>query len=145
MIREISEEDAESLAKIHRRCFGKGWSEESFRSMLFQKCFAGLAEEDETVIRGFILAQVVIDEAEIVTFCVLPEFRGRGVGKSLLAELMKRFAKGHVKKVFLEVAEDNDEAIGLYKSMGYEEMRRRQNYYRTKRETKNAAVLAKNL
>jgi ribosomal-protein-alanine N-acetyltransferase len=145
MIREILEKDAGVLAEIHRRCFEKGWSEESFRSMLFQKCFVGLIEEDGAAIRGFILAQVVIDEAEIVAFCVLPEFRCQNIGKSLLTELMKCFVNGYVKKVFLEVAEDNNEAKKLYKSIGCAEICRRSNYYRDKCEAKDAVVLFKNL
>ncbi|MDR2068066.1 MAG: ribosomal protein S18-alanine N-acetyltransferase [Holosporaceae bacterium] len=145
MIREILEIDSGALSEIHQRCFEERWSEESFRHMLLQRCFSGLVDEDGTVVRGFILANIVLDEAEIIAFCVLPEFRNRSIGRSLLDELIKRFVKKHVKKMFLEVAKDNHEAIWLYKSMGCKELSQRLNYYRCKRGTKDAIVLFRSL
>lgn len=50
---------------------------------------------------------------------VLPEFRGRGVGRRLLEAVERRAADLGCCKVTLEVREDNDRARRLYRSLGY--------------------------
>ena len=60
---------------------------------------------------------------------VLPEWRGQGGGRSLMeAALDARPATVH--KVELEVFPDNEAAIGLYRSMEFEEEGLRRDHYR---------------
>jgi ribosomal-protein-alanine N-acetyltransferase len=56
-----------------------------------------------------------------------PAYQGRGIGRRLLSELLD-FADGGV--VFLEVRTDNESAIALYRSVGFEQIGLRQRYYR---------------
>ncbi len=52
---------------------------------------------------------------------VLPAFRGQGIGRRLLqACIDKARAKG-ITRIELEVRADNQPAIGLYRSMGFEQ------------------------
>ncbi|MFZ2510054.1 MAG: ribosomal protein S18-alanine N-acetyltransferase, partial [Gordonia sp. (in: high G+C Gram-positive bacteria)] len=67
-------------------------------------------------------------ECEVHTIAVAPEFRGRGSGRALLAELL-RVADGYAAPVFLEVRTDNAAAIGLYESVGFTVAGVRRNYY----------------
>ena len=78
---------------------------------------------------GFVLARLVADEAEILTIVVNPQFRRRGIGKILLAEAIRRAALDGGAAMFLEVAEDNTEARGLYAGMGFQSVGMRRNYY----------------
>ena len=50
---------------------------------------------------------------------VLPESRGRGIGRKLLEATHRRAAELGCCKVTLEVREDNHRAQGLYRSLGY--------------------------
>ena len=51
---------------------------------------------------------------------LLPEYRGRGIGRQLLqACIAKARAKG-ITRIELEVRADNTRAIGLYKALGFE-------------------------
>lgn len=60
---------------------------------------------------------------------VLPEWRGRGGGRMLIeAALETRPADVH--KIELEVFPDNEAAIGLYRSTGFEEEGLRRDHYR---------------
>jgi [ribosomal protein S18]-alanine N-acetyltransferase len=60
---------------------------------------------------------------------VLPEWRGRGGGRMLIeAALEARPADVH--KIELEVFPDNEAAIGLYRSTGFEEEGLRRDHYR---------------
>ena len=60
---------------------------------------------------------------------VLPEWRGRGGGRRLMeAALEARPTSIH--KIELEVFPDNEAAIGLYRSLGFEEEGLRRDHYR---------------
>lgn len=66
-------------------------------------------------------------EYEVHTIGVDPACQGRGIGRRLLDELL-HFADGGV--VYLEVRTDNEPAIALYRSVGFEQVGRRRRYYR---------------
>jgi ribosomal-protein-alanine N-acetyltransferase len=66
-------------------------------------------------------------EYEVHTIGVDPAYQGQGIGRRLLDELLK-FADGGV--VYLEVRTDNEVAIALYRSMGFDQIGLRRRYYR---------------
>ena len=66
-------------------------------------------------------------EYEVHTIGVDPAYQGRGIGRRLLDELLK-FADGGV--VYLEVRTDNEVAIALYRSVGFDQIGLRRRYYR---------------
>jgi ribosomal protein S18 acetylase RimI-like enzyme len=77
------------LATIHRQCFLDNWNENSFQNMLINKDFFGFVIElENSECCGFILCRKIIDEIEIITFCVMPQHRKRGYGRFLLLELI---------------------------------------------------------
>jgi [ribosomal protein S18]-alanine N-acetyltransferase len=65
-------------------------------------------------------------EYEVHTIGVDPAYQGQGIGRLLLDELLK-FADG---VVYLEVRTDNEAAIALYRSMGFDQIGVRRRYYR---------------
>lgn len=66
-------------------------------------------------------------EYEVHTIGVDAAYQGQGIGRRMLDELLA-FAEGGV--VYLEVRTDNDAAIGLYRSVGFEQIGVRRRYYR---------------
>jgi GNAT superfamily N-acetyltransferase len=58
-------------------------------------------------------------DAFIDEFFLLPEFRGRGVGKSTLAQLGAQARKLDINALHLEVAHDNLAARKLYAAAGF--------------------------
>ena len=127
-------------AKIHKTCFDKGWTEEEFKKLLALPT-SRLWMTDE----GFLLCSEVADEMEILTICVLPEFRRQYVAKDLLDELFN-YAKAHkIKRIFLEVAEDNEGAKKLYSGAGFKQTGRREGYYARKDKNVDALCLIKKI
>lgn len=59
-------------------------------------------------------------DAFIDEFFLLPEFRGRGVGKIVLAEIKRLAATLGINTLHLEVARDNQTARNLYASAGFQ-------------------------
>ena len=70
-------------------------------------------------------------EADILTVGVVPEQRGKGIAKALMA-LITEWAKAQgTTAMMLEVKVDNSEAIGLYESLGYSKLNIRKDYFGT--------------
>jgi ribosomal-protein-alanine N-acetyltransferase len=68
-------------------------------------------------------------EADILTVGVVPEHRGKGIAKELMA-LITDWAKNQGSTaMMLEVKTDNLEAIGLYESLGYSTLNIRKDYF----------------
>ncbi|MFV2039677.1 MAG: GNAT family N-acetyltransferase, partial [Acidimicrobiales bacterium] len=57
--------------------------------------------------------------AELLRMYVLPNARGKGIGKLLLASLEAEAADMGAARVVLEAGDRQDDAIGLYESSGY--------------------------
>ena len=70
-------------------------------------------------------------EADILTVGVIPEHRGKGIAKALMA-LITDWAIGQGSTaMMLEVKTGNDDAIGLYESLGYLKLNIRKDYFGT--------------
>ncbi|MCG3211314.1 MAG: Mycothiol acetyltransferase [Anaerolineae bacterium] len=56
----------------------------------------------------------------IGAFAVLPQFRGRGYGKTILSRTVAGLVAQGRRNISLEVATDNENALGLYQTCGFE-------------------------
>ena len=68
---------------------------------------------------GILRAGEVDGAGDITAFGVLPEFRGRGIGRWMLTNAVQRLADQGFKRVLIEVATGNANALGLYESCGF--------------------------
>ncbi len=68
-------------------------------------------------------------EADILTVGVVPEYRGKGIAKALMALITDWAKLQGSTAMMLEVKVDNPEAIGLYESLGYSKLNIRKDYF----------------
>ncbi len=133
-IREMRIEDLPEVAEIEKATFSEPWSCESFASSLALPDSLYLtAQEDGTVV-GYCGLICFLPEAEIVNMAVKESERGRGIGFSLMDELMDR---GHAKGIehfTLEVRVSNRAAIHLYKRFDFYPVGIRPGFYAKPRE-----------
>ena len=78
---------------------------------------------------GFALSRLVLDEEELLLLAVRPEWRGRGVGRRLLARFVAAARGRGAQRLFLEMREGNA-AEALYRELGFVDIGRRRDYYR---------------
>ncbi|HEY2207379.1 MAG TPA: ribosomal protein S18-alanine N-acetyltransferase [Pseudonocardia sp.] len=125
--------DAEGCAELERLLFpGEDpWSAGMFRDELAAGHFYRAARDGGRLV-GYgglaLLAAPPSAEAEVHTIGVHPDYQSLGVGRRLLAELLAK-ADELRATVFLEVRTDNDPALELYRSEGFERVGVRRRYY----------------
>jgi len=88
---------------------------------------AGSAETLEIV--GFAVASLLPPQAEIETIAVVPSGQRKGVGRLLLGALLEETKRAGVTEVLLEARQSNRPALGLYRSLGFEQTAVRPRYY----------------
>lgn len=78
---------------------------------------------------SFINFNIMYEQAELNYIYVKPEYRGTKLGTLLMEEMFKKCRDKGVNSITLEVRSSNDGALHLYKSVGFEEISIRKNYY----------------
>jgi [ribosomal protein S18]-alanine N-acetyltransferase len=131
-LRAVSASDSDVLAALHGECFPDDpWGPQAVAEVLAMPgAFGFLAVEPpaETP-TGFLLALALPEECEILALGVRRASRRRGVARALVAALLAA-TNGAGHAVLLEVAEDNEAALGLYGGAGFARVGRRAAYYR---------------
>lgn len=123
--------DASALALMHAESFGDAcWSRHQIAGSLSLETTLALIVVSEGAAQGFILCQITGPDAEILTLCISPMKRRRGLGLQLLNKSIEEAKKRGATRLFLEVAADNAEALGLYAKAAFSENGRRNGYYK---------------
>jgi ribosomal-protein-alanine N-acetyltransferase len=122
--------DAPWLAQIHGASFHRGWGEGEFESMLAERNTLIHVLRTGRRIIGFSVSRIAADEAEILSIAIDAAHRGRALSHNLLLTHLGHLAGRGVRKVFLEVEENNQPARRLYERTGFAVVGRRDRYYR---------------
>jgi putative acetyltransferase len=83
--------------------------------------YFGVVEELNYIVATIGLYRVDETTCELRKMYVLPNFRGKGLGKNLMEFALKKAKEMGFKRVVLETASPLKEAIGLYKRFGFQE------------------------
>lgn len=122
--------DVPAVVAIERASYSVPWSENTFRGLLRRRDaeLVVAAAVDGTVV-GYAVLWCVLDQAELGNVAVAAQWRRRGVGERLVADMMRRAVQRRVNEVFLEVRPSNTGARRLYERLGFSMVGRRRNYY----------------
>jgi tRNA threonylcarbamoyladenosine biosynthesis protein TsaB len=138
---------AEDLTAIERILQGTpeaaGWSANSLTEVLGGHPGHCLVAVRNGQLAGFIAGRSAGAEAEILNLVVEQSARRRGIGQSLVQNLLRRYTTEQVLTVYLEVRESNLAAMAFYAGLGFEQVGRRERYYRNPEE--DALVLKREL
>lgn len=131
----------EAIADLEQQCFADPWSITSISSELKNPLSLWIVAMDGPVLAGYVGSQSVMGWADMMNLAVAPAYRCRGVGASLVQELIKRLQENQVTCLTLEVRVSNVPAIQLYHKLGFTEVGRRPGYYHNPKE--DALILRK--
>lgn len=122
----------EQAHAIELELFGEtAWSAESFWGELahVRQTRDYLVALDGDDVIAYAGSYLLGGDGDVQTIAVAATGQGRGVGKTLLAELLRRLEQRGCRQVLLEVRSDNAAAVTLYESVGFQRISRRHNYY----------------
>ena len=127
--RNAERKDILFMAQARQVGFSDGWSEAMLAGSFDGGRFYGIVAEVNGFSVGFVTVTCGLDDADIESVYVLPEYRRQGIADGLV-ERAVAFAKAQgAKKVLLEVRASNYSAISLYKKHGFEQLSVRKKYY----------------
>ncbi|WP_331000067.1 ribosomal protein S18-alanine N-acetyltransferase [Acetobacter garciniae] len=119
------------LAALHEQCFPPAdrWNASAMAELLALPGVAAALICEGGQPAGFVMLRCVVDEAEILTLCVLPACRRRGLARQLLAHALAMACDLGAGTVFLEVSVRNPAATELYAQAGFTRQGLRKAYY----------------
>ena len=135
--------DLAAVLRLERVSFPSAWTPESYlRELRNENAYYVVARGEGEVI-GYAGMWVIAEEAHISTLAVRPDFRRRGLGKTMLRHLMQIARARQATHMTLEVREQNEIALALYRKLGFEPRALLPHYYGDTGE--NAYVMAREL
>lgn len=144
VIRKMKVEDVPAAHEIDRLSFTLPWPERSLRFEVSDnpsaRCW--VAELDGRLV-GMLVLWMIVDETHIATLATHPEFRRQGVAKQLLVAALKEAYTEGARSALLEVRAGNEAAQGMYRKFGFEEVGRRERYYKDNNEDAVLMTLAR--
>jgi ribosomal-protein-alanine N-acetyltransferase len=145
--------DLSAVTHINQICLPENYTDFFFVDLYrrFPETFL-VAEENGSIV-GYIMSRIEIGlsnlglpgltkKGHVVSVAVLPEFRKKGIGVSLVTKAMEGMKSYGAKQCYLEVRVTNAEAVGLYKKLGLEVTRSIHGYYA---DGEDAYVMSKKL
>ena len=133
-IQEMTAADVADIAALERLCFSAPWSENSIAEELETGFSLWLVARLDGAFAGYVGAQLVPPEADMMNLAVLPAARRRGIARALVTALIRELAGGGVHSLTLEVRASNGPAKALYGSMGFVRVGCRRGYYLSPKE-----------
>ena len=135
---------AEVIARLSECGCAQTWSPYAVARLLgMPGCWGLLAVRPDGEPAGFLVARVVADEAEILNLVVAKDARRKGFGRELVAAALAKACKSGAAAVYLEVATDNAAGCALYRSVGFQEVGVRPDYYRRRQGNYIDAIIMK--
>lgn len=129
VIEKMKSDDIANVVEVERSSFDIPWSKESFENELKNKLAMYLVAKVEEKAVGYVGVWKIFDEGHITNVAVHPDYRGQGIGKALISELLYLCRKEDINSLTLEVRKSNIVAQNLYKSFGFIEEGIRKGYY----------------
>ncbi len=131
----------QQVAALEKLCFSEPWSENSLTSELVNPLSLWLVALDGDRVAGYVGSQSVMGETDMMNVAVDPNYRRKGVAAALIEELVCQLKDNGNYRLTLEVRASNEPAEQLYKKLGFVQVGRRPNYYRSPKE--DALILRK--
>jgi len=143
-LRPMDESDVDTVTEVEHLAYEFPWTAAVFRDCLrVGYCCWIAALGDELV--GHAVMSVAVGESHILNVCVRPDMQGQGLGRKLMYRLMGLARAHQADTAYLEVRPSNRAALGLYASLGFNQVGVRRSYYPARSGREDALIFAKEL
>ena len=137
---DMTLQDFDEIKDILISDFDDFWTPEVLKNEIIGENKKYIVAKNEKEIVGFCGIMINLPDVEIMNIVVKKNSRQKGIGTILLNKVIEISQKLNCEKIFLEVNEKNENAIKLYKHVGFKQIGIRKNYYDNKF---NAIIMSK--
>lgn len=141
VVRRAGLEDLIPVMEINLKTLPEHYTDYFYQSLLVEMPEAFLVAEADGRHVGYIMCKTefgfsnfkklgFVKKGHMVSVAVLPEFRGKGVGRALVEEAVTGARIRSCDEFYLEVRCSNSGAIRLYDALNFESRNRLRSYYR---------------
>jgi [ribosomal protein S18]-alanine N-acetyltransferase len=140
-LRPMLATDLDQVIENETRAYEFPWTEGNFVDCLKagHECWVLLLDQR---ISGHGIVAAWAGEAHLLNVCVMRDRQGEGHGRTLVAHMLARARARGADMVFLEVRPSNVAALELYRSLGFNEIGLRKDYYPARTGYEDAQVMA---
>jgi len=134
IIRNAKKSDISQILEIEKASYPNPWDETGFLCELSKQAAGAnvflAGEEKETGrLAGYFVGNVITDYIHILNIAVAENFRKEGLALQFMEKAEQEAVKRGLGALTLEVRENNEPAVSLYKKLGYEVKGRRPKFY----------------
>ena len=135
-LRPMLLKDVQQVQHLDKICFSLPWPEKSFAYEVEHNRVSRpyvvewTGSDGAQRIAAMMVCWQVMDEVQVATIAVHPDFQRQGLARKLLAYGLLHAAKEGADHAFLEVRAGNRPAQALYNQFGFEVVGERKRYYR---------------
>ena len=129
-IRPFADGDLPAVYAIQLQCPSAAqWREQDYLQLAQEGTVLVAEAGDPATVVGFAAFQRVLDESELRNLAIAPAHQQKGIGRALLQEGMRAVQRSGAQQLFLEVRASNLPALALYRSVGFQLLYTRCDYY----------------
>lgn len=118
------------IHKIETKSFASPWNMEHLKNEIKNTHSYSFVLLKNRCIIGYIISTKIDEIVQINKLCIKEEFRSNKLGYRLLNTFIAESAKCNANRIYLEVNENNVNAVALYKKVGFKLLRIRKNIFK---------------
>ena len=120
--------DLPEVARLEKSLYAFPWSLGNFRDSITAGYDCWAVAHGEALV-GYAVVMIALDEAHLLNVAVASEWQGQGIARAFLAHLIEVARSAGCQIIYLEVRPSNVGARHLYRTMGFQQIAIRPDYY----------------
>ena len=143
-LRAMEVSDLQAVTKTERSAYSLPWSEQNFRDCL-SVGYCCLVADYRSIPIGHGIMRIGGDNASLLNLCVFSGYQRRGIGTSILQQLLVIANERYARMVSLEVRPTNTAARRLYERLGFSAAEVRKAFYKDRNRYEDAIIMMMDL
>ena len=144
LVSPITSDDVAEVYALECRVYSFPWPRVIIADCI-DSCYQCWMIKKQGKVIAYGVMMVSTHESHLLNLCVDSDYRRQGYGGYMVQFLSDIAIVANAKRMLLEVRESNDQAINLYRKLGFQQTSRRVNYYPAENDREDALVFTKSL